>query len=155
MGLLASVFGIKLPAWVYELIAAVLVAGILVAYGMRKEHTIIEHQVEKQQVIVEKKVEVTNEAEQAELKQLRAYRAAHPVSDIPDLGLCVAGNGGASPAPSRSEGAPAGNLQPVSPGDSGVQQVRAGRPILGMLDALAGRADEVSAAYRRRQSLEP
>lgn len=155
MGLLASVFGIKLPAWVYELIAAVLVAGILVAYGMNKERVIVKHEVEKQQVIVEKKVVVTNDAEQAELKQLRAYRAAHPVSDSPDFGLCVAGNGGASPAPQRSEGAAAGSVQPVSPGDSGVQQVRAGRPILGMLDALAGRADEVSAALRRRQSLEP
>ena len=155
MGAIASIFGFSLPQWAWKAIAIVLVALGLVAYGMRKEHTIIEHQVEKQQVIVEHKVEVTNEAEHNELLALRAYRASHPVSDSPDFGLCVAGNGGASPAPQRSEGAAAGSVQPVSPGDSGVQQVRAGRPILGMLDSLAGRADEVSAALRRRQSLEP
>lgn len=155
MSVITSLLGIKVPAIVYEILAVVLAAGILVAYGMRKEHTIIQHEVERQQVIVEHKVEVTNEADQLELKNLRAYRAAHPVSNSPDLGLCVAGDSGSPSAPQRSESSPGGSVQQVPSGDSGVQQVRAGRPILGMLDALAGRADEVSATLRRRQSLEP
>ena len=155
MGLITKLFGISLPDWVYEALAAVLVAGILVAYGMNKERIIVKHEVEKQQVIVEKKVVVTNEDAEKELAELRAYRAAHPVSSHSDLGLCFASDSGASPTAQRSEGAAGRSVQPMPPGNSGVQPIRAGRPILGMLDALAGRADKVSAALRRRQELEP
>lgn len=153
MSIITGLLGIKVPAIVYEILAGVLVAGILVAYGMNKERLIVKHEVQKQEVIVEHKVLVTDQSQEKELEELRQYRAAHPVT--PDFGVCVAGDSGAAPAPQGPVSSPGGSVQQVPSGNSGVQPLREGRPIGGMLDALAGRADKVSAELRRRQELEP
>lgn len=150
MGAVLALLG-GCPRWVYEALAIVAIAVGLYATGAYKERVRIEQRVEKQQVIVEHKVVETDHSHDQELAALRAYRAAHPISDV---GLCFTDSGPTRPVEGHAGSSP-GAVQPVPPGDSGVQQVRAGRPIVGMLEALAGRADEVSAALRRRQSLEP
>jgi hypothetical protein len=150
MGAILSLLG-GMPRWVYEALAVVALAVGLYETGAYRERVKIETHVEKQQVIVQEKVVETDHTHDAELATLRAYRAAHP---IVDGGLCFADSSPPS-TPKRSAGAEGGAVQPVPSRDSGVQQIREGRPVIGLLESLAGRADEVSAALRRRQSLEP
>jgi hypothetical protein len=90
-----------------------------------------------------------------ELKDLRAYRDAHPVGAVR---LCLARPAGVPAAASTVEGhggpgAGAEPVQPVPAGDSGSGPggTAAGPDIARMLDALAARADYVSAGLREWQ----
>lgn len=138
-----------LPQWAMEaLIIGLLLAGIWY-WGFHTEQTIVQTKIVKQQVEVEKRVIETDHSHDQELADLRAYRDAHPVRPVR---LCQpAAVPSAAP---RQAGTLNGNVQPVSQGDSGVRSA-GGPDISRLLDLLGGRADEVSAALRRRQQLEP
>lgn len=91
-----------------------------------------------------------------ELKDLRAYRDAHPVGPVR---LCLARSVGVPTATSAVQGdggpgASPGPLQPVLEGDrrGGQGREAAGPDLAGMLDAFAARADYVSAGLREWQA---
>jgi len=139
-----------LPTWAIELAVVGIVAGSLVWYGAHHEKVRIETRVQKQMVEVEKRVVETDHSHDQELADLRAYRAAHPLS----VRLCVAGNNLPPRAVEGQPGAPGGNLLPMPAGDSGAG-TGPGSDIFPLLDLLAARADEVDALLRRRQRIEP
>jgi hypothetical protein len=91
-----------------------------------------------------------------ELADLRAYRDAHPIGAVR---LCVPVRPSILPAPAstiQGNGGPSTSspaVQPLPAGDStgGPPGEEAGPDISGMLDALAARADYVSAGLREWQ----
>ncbi|MEY4761267.1 MAG: hypothetical protein RLZZ200_1123 [Pseudomonadota bacterium] len=94
-------------------------------------------------------------AREKELLDLRAYRDAHPVGP---MRLCLARPAGVSPSAGavQGDGRPGPGPEPVQPvpaGDRGGGEGRAeaGPDLAGMLDALAARADYVSAGLREWQ----
>lgn len=140
---------IRVPPWLIEVVlAGLLVLGIWLS-GVFHEKARIETRIVKQQVEVEKRVIETDHTHDQELADLRDYRASHPVQPVR---LCKPAS--VPTAPPRQPSAASGDVQQVSAGDS---QLRPdpGPDISGMLEALAGRADSVSATLRRRQQLEP
>lgn len=105
---------------------------------------------------------LTQQAEEAahahdqELSDLRAYRDSHPVQPVR---LCFNANhseprvpaAAGSDASHGAAGARAADVQPVPAGDSGIRP-GSGPDISGLLEALAGRADQVSAQLREYQA---
>lgn len=140
-----------IPRWVYELLgAAALVAAIWLS-GVFHEKAVIQTKVVKQEVQVEKRIVETDHSHDQELSDLRAYRDAHPEQPVR---LCLA-NPVHAPAVEGQPSAAPSSVQSVSAGDSGSGAGNQGPDISGLLEALAARADEVSADLRRRQELEP
>jgi hypothetical protein len=138
------------PRWVYEALgAAALVAAIWFS-GVFHERAVIQTRVVKQEVQVEKRIVETDHSHDQELTELRAFRDSHTVEPVR---LCVADTVHA-PAAEGQPSTAADAVQPVSSGDSSVRQ-EPGPDISGLLEALAARADQVSADLRRRQELEP
>lgn len=138
-----------IPRWVYEALGAAAIIATIYLSGVFHEKAVIQTRVVKQEVQVEKRIVETDHSHDQELADLRAYRAAHPDT----LRLRIADPVPAPATEGHTSGATA-CVQPVPAGDNPVRQDE-GPDIFPMLDALAARADELNAAYRRRQELEP
>lgn len=138
-----------IPQWLLELIIIGLMLGGIWYWGFHTEHTIVKERIVKQQVEVEKRVIQTDHSRDQELAELRAYRAAHPVQPVR---LCYPAS--VQTTAPRQPSAASRDVQPVSTGNSDLRP-EPGPDISRLLEALAGRADGVSATLRRRQELEP
>lgn len=139
------------PRWVWELIGgAALVLAIWLS-GVFHERAVVRTRVVKQEVQVEKRIVETDHSHDQELAALRAYRSAHPPVTVR---LCVPDRV-PSPAAPRRAGTAASGVQPVPSRDHSGGARQAGPDIFPLLEALAARADQVSAGLRRRQELEP
>lgn len=166
MSIIGKLLGwIGLPQWLLEL---AVVGLALTGYGLW-HHKVYEegiaakgaevaHQDAAQIKAAQDRATTAEHSHDQELSDLRTYRATHSDVDVslceqpqPDAGVQVAGT---RPVDARG-GAGAGVVQPVPTGDNPVRQVTTGRPIGGMLDALASRADEVSAQLRVYQRVTP
>lgn len=152
---LARIFGLQ--TWMIELILGVILGTA--AYGMFKhiehvgairEKAKIAAQVAADEKETAKRVAAAEHTHDSEIADLTAYRVAHPDT----VRLCVS-PGVRTPSTSpRLPGAAAGGVQQVPAGNSSGGEGTAGPNIFGLLDALAARADEVSAQLRARQSIE-
>lgn len=102
--------------------------------------------------VLQAKADAAEHAHDSELSELQHYRDTHAVTSV-SLCLDPINDLQASAAVSVSGGTvtTAPGLQSVPAGDSGVRKV-AGPDIGGMLEALAGRADQVTAQARELQS---
>lgn len=151
MGLVAFLATrIKLPPWAVEvLLGALLVLAIWLS-GIFHEKGAETVRIIRQQVQVEKRVVETDHSHDQELADLRAYRDAHPLTAVR---LCNPPRLPERPA-ERLQSTHGGDVQPLPSGDSSLR-AEPGPDISGLLELLAGRADEVSADLRRRQELEP
>lgn len=157
--MIAAILGwTKLPQWALELIALALAAGGVWLWhyetyqsGVRAEVAKVEAIQAKVTASLTAKANTAEHSHDSELNDLRTYRDQHPTADVR---LCV-------PTPSvqapqtvtqRGSAAPStGSLQPVPAGDSGVR-AEPGPNISGLLEALAARADQVTAQARELQS---
>jgi len=163
----------KLPQWALELIVIAAVA-LAVAAGM---HHLIDVGIERQRAadaVATDKLKAATAAKTAELqarattaeqayeKEVNdniAYNSSHPVQPVR---LCLAANAsggfmpkaGATHPGDASASTPAANLQPVPAGNSGSGAGAAGPDIAHLLDLLAGKADDISAALREYQNRE-
>jgi hypothetical protein len=147
-----------LPQWALELIALAAVAGGVYAYhihtfnrGVATEVARVNLQNAKVTAQLEGKAATAGALHVDEDKDLGDFRVAHPVEPVR---LCVAAPSLQTPAAvSISVTTPAvgGAVQPVPAGDSGAQVV-AGPDIGRLLEALAARADQVTAQARELQT---
>ena len=178
MSIIAALFGwTKLPTWVQELIAILLLAAAAsgaVAIWAHKEAAkgiteqkqaddaaskILIAKAAQETAALQAKATQAEHSHDQELADLQAYRAAHPDTDG-GVRLCIdthQSNSGVRPAGASIAGnetasATPGSLQQVPSGDHSGGAQTVGPDIFGMLDALAGRADKVSAALREFQS---
>jgi len=147
----------KLPQWAIELIALALVGGAIWFWhhetfeaGVRQEVNRIELQNAKTTATLQAKATTAETLHADESKDLGEFRAAHPVEPVR---LCLAAPSLQTPSAvkiSVSTPAIGGSIQPVPAGDS---EVRAdpGPDISGLLEALAARADQVTAQARELQ----
>lgn len=148
--LIAKVLGwTGIPQWLLEMLIIGLLLGGIWYWGFHTEHTIVKERIVKQQVQVEKRVVETDHSHDQELADLRAYRASHTIQPVR---LCKPAS--MSTSSPRYTGAGSGDVQQVSAGNSDLRP-EPGPDISPLLEALAGRADGVSAGLRRRQQLEP
>jgi hypothetical protein len=148
----------KLPQWALELLALAAVAGGVWLWhyetyqsGVKAEVAKVEAQQAKTTAIMTAKATAAEHSHDQELNDLRDYRAAHPELSVR---LCVpTARLQATPAVavSVSTAAAPGVVQPVPAGDTGVRAGQ-GPGIFGLLDALAARADQVTAQARELQS---
>lgn len=147
-----------LPQWALELIALALAAGAVYAWhvhtfdaGVKSEVQRVELQNAKTTARLEGKAATAGALHADEDKDLGEFRTAHPVEPVR---LCVAAPSLQTPAAVNiSVAAPAigSDVQPVPAGDSGVR-TETGPDISGLLEALAARADQVSAQARELQT---
>lgn len=148
----------KLPQWALELVALGLVAGGVWLWhheafesGVKAEVAKVEAQQAKTTAQLEARATTAEHAHDTELNTLRDYRSTHPEQPVR---LCVSTPSVQAPAVvavGRSAIAAPGVIQPVPAGDSGVRE-QPGPDIGGLLEALAARADEVTAQARELQS---
>lgn len=148
MSLIGKLLGwTGIPQWLLEVGIIAVVVGAIWLSGVFHEKGKIELRTIKQQAEAEHQVIVTDHSHDQELSDLRQYRATHPLNPfrVPVCPVTAGASGGRpSPAP--------GDVLPLPTRDS---DVSSGPDVSGLLDLLAARADEVSAALRRRQTLEP
>ena len=147
-----------LSQWMLDLIALAIVGaavGVTIhhiyAKGEAAELAKITAAAQRDQQKLQAKIAEAEHSHDSEILDLQHYRDTHPDT----LRVCIGPGVRTTPAAPRSAGAPTGGVQPVPAGDSGSGEGRAGPDIFGMLDALAGRADSVSAQLRARQRIEP
>lgn len=147
-----------LSQWMCDLIALGVVAAIvgfgvhhIYAKGEQAELAKLTAKAEADTRKLQAQVALAEHSHDQELSDLTAYRVSHPDT----LSVCLDSSVRTAPAAPRRVGAPAGSVQPVPTRDSGSGQGAAGPNIFPMLDALAARADEVSAELRTRQRIEP
>lgn len=158
--MIATLLGwIGLPQWALELVALGLVGGSVWLWhhetyesGVAAEVAKVQVQTAKDTAALTAKANTAEHAHDQELSTLAAYRDAHPEQPVR---LCLSPNAArvqAAPAQSFGSGpiAPTSGIQPVPEGDSGVR-TGAGPDISGLLEALAARADEVTAQARELQ----
>lgn len=148
----------KLPQWAIEAIALALVAGSIWLWhhetyesGVRAEVAKIEIFNAKVTAALTTKAAVAEHSHDDELTALRAYRGTHPELSVR---LCQPTPGvQASPTRPVSGADPSapGIVQQVSAGDNRVR-TEPGADIGGLLEALAARADQITAQARELQS---
>lgn len=123
--------------------------------GGRHERAKVEKQVAARTAAVQKQADEAAKRYEQEIAALGAYRGA---SDLGPVRVCVNRIVRAQPgatASSEGPGAPAAGVQPVPAGDSGIRPGADTPDIAPLLDALAARADSVSAQLRVYQSVTP
>lgn len=159
MGLLAL---IPVKDWLYVGAILALLAGFgwYTAHerniGKAHELAAVAAEAAAQTKAAQAKADAAEHSHDSELAALSAYRDSHP--DLP-VQLCL--DPSAVPAPRgvrsihQATGATAGSVQPVPTGNSGGGARTEGPNIFPMLDALAARADEVSAQLRTYQKVLP
>ncbi len=178
MSLIGSLLGwTGLPQWALELLAIVLVAGgAVTAFWIYHHHVYVEG-IHAQQVADKRASAVVlaraaaqtkaaqvqaDEAHAAYLEEINheaasaARRPFGPVRlclDSNDSGSGVSQAGAAHPG-NAGPGAPAGRVSQV-PGANRPVRPRTGPDIAGLLELLAGRADQVSAVLREYQARNP
>lgn len=159
--IIAKLLGwIGLPQWALELIAVGLIAGgILFSYihvyekGKVAEHAAELDKVNKANAVLAARVTTAEHSHDQELSDLQSYRDAHPEQPVR---LCLKPAAVRTPAAvAGSSGAAPGVVQQVPAGDNLDGPGSAGPDISGLLEALAARADQVSAELRTRQGIEP
>jgi hypothetical protein len=152
----------KLPSWGLELIlVGVLTGGATYVHhriyesGVKAEVAKVQKVAAAQTAAAEAKATTAEHAHDTEIANLNAYVAAHPEQPVR---LCYDPAAELPPrstvARAASPSAAAGNVQPVHGGDSGVRPT-AGPDIGGLLNILANRADQISAALREFQARTP
>lgn len=159
VSLIAWVLGkTGLPQWALELIALAAVAGAVYAYhvhtfnrGVATEVARVNLQNAKVTAQLEGKAATAGALHVDEDKDLGDFRVAHPVEPVR---LCVAAPSLQTPAAVNiSVTAPAigSDVQPVPSGNSAVREHE--HPDIGrLLEALAARADQVTAQARELQT---
>jgi hypothetical protein len=123
--------------------------------GKAHEVAVLAAQAAAQTKAAQAQADAAEHSHDSELTALAAYRDAHPDSAVQ---LCNAATSvpaaHSAGSGNSTAGTTAGNVQSVPAGDSGVRP-GAGPDIGGLLDLLAGRADEVSAQLRVYQKVLP
>jgi len=123
--------------------------------GSRHAREKAERQAAVRTAAVQKQADEAAKRYEQEIAALGAYRGA---SDLGPVRVCVNRIVRAQPDianSSESPGAPAAGVQPVPAGDSGIRPGADTPDIAPLLDALAARADSVSAQLRVYQSVTP
>lgn len=148
-----------LPQWALEFIALGLVGGSVWLWhhetyesGVAAEVAKVQVQAAKDKATLTAKANTAEHSHDTELATLVAYRDSHPEQPVR---LCLSSAARVQTPPSqpvRGAGvAPADAVQSVSAGDSSGGTGTAGPDISGLLEALAARADEVTAQARELQ----
>lgn len=158
--MIAALFGwTKMPQWALELAALGLVGGAVWFWhhetyesGIKAEVAKVQAQAVQDTAKLTAKANAAEHTHDQELAILNAYRDAHPEQPVR---LCLSTSARVQTAAAQPIGgsavAGAGPVQPVSAGDSGGGTGGAGPDISGLLEALAARADQVSAQARELQ----
>jgi len=157
MSIIAKLLGFTgLPQWGLELIAIGLVSGAIggglhhiYSNGKKAELAIVTAAAAKDHQAQVAKATTAEHTHDTELAELQHFRDTHPEQPVrlclspavrPAAGSSVAGVASGRPS--------AGSVQPVPAGNSGGGAGGVGPDIGGMLEALAGAADRVSAERR-------
>lgn len=157
----------KAPQWLLELILVVAVIGAVWFWN----HSVYESGIEAQRAADAKatlaatvaanretdrqrhRAEVAEKANADEHTALVDYQRDHHSSvRLCNAPVATAGVPAAGASAAPAAGASAAGVQQVPGRDSGAGQGAEGRDIGGLLDALAGRADEISADLREYQT---
>lgn len=152
----------KLPQWAMDLLALAAVAlGVwywhhsAVEAGVKQEIAAVQAESAKQTAALNAKINVAEHAHDEELANLRAYRDANPITPV---SLCLSATPAAVRPANTDQGHPSAApaiVQSVPAGDRSGGAAQAGPDIGPLLDALAARADAVSAELRSRQAVAP
>lgn len=149
----------KLPQWALELLALALAGGAVFFWhhetfdaGVHQEVARVELQNAKTTARLEGKATTAETLHVDEDKDLDAFRAARPVEPVR---MCIPTPRLQTPAAIEigvTIPAIGTAVQPVPAGDSSAGSGRAGPDIGGLLEALAARADRVTAQARELQT---